>query len=41
MFLNKDEGGRHTPFLKTTDLNFILEQPMLLVQSSYLLAQKW
>ena len=26
--LNKDEGGRHTPFLKTIDLNFILEQPM-------------
>lgn len=26
--LSKEEGGRHTPFLTTTDHNFTLEQQM-------------
>ena len=26
--LKKEEGGRHTPFLQSTDLSFILEQQM-------------
>jgi elongation factor Tu len=28
--LNKEEGGRHTPFSLAIDLNFMYEQPMLL-----------
>jgi elongation factor Tu len=28
--LNKEEGGRHTPFFPAIDLNFMYEQLMLL-----------
>jgi translation elongation factor EF-Tu-like GTPase len=30
VYVNKEEGGRHTPFFLAIDLNFMYEQPMLL-----------